>query len=195
MSKDSGKQKTHDPQQWLAEYGDYLFRFALFRLSDNEIAKDMVQETLIAAWKAKKNFRGDSSLRTWLVGIMKHKITDHIRKEIRGRKLSDALEHDPTSSMFDQNDHWAKPVQGWEDDPERLCSNQQFLKALHHCVAALPEQHRNVFTLRELNGEDTDSICNALDISSTNLHVIMHRARLALRQCLEKNWFGNGKDE
>ncbi|MDX8391491.1 MAG: sigma-70 family RNA polymerase sigma factor [Mariprofundaceae bacterium] len=194
MTKESSEQKTHDPQQWLTEHGDYLFRFALFRLSNDETARDMVQETLIAAWKAKKNFRGDSSLRTWLVGIMKHKITDHIRKEIRGRKLSDALEHDPTSSMFDQNDDWTKPVQGWQDDPERLCSNRQFLKALQHCISALPEQHRNVFTLRELNGENSESICNALDISSTNLHVIMHRARLALRQCLEKNWFRDEKN-
>jgi len=194
MDKRSDSNNIHNPEYWIEEYGDYLFRFALFRLSNEETARDMVQETLIAAWKAKKNFRGDSSLRTWLVGIMKHKITDLIRKEIRGRKLSDALENDPTSSMFDKNDSWSKPVQGWDDDPEHLYSNQQFLRTLQNCVSALPEQHRHVFTLRELNGEDTESVCNSCGISSTNLHVIMHRARLALRQCLEKNWFGNEKN-
>ncbi len=191
MSKGNSNKGAHNPEQWIEEYGDYLFRFALFRLSNEETARDMVQETLIAAWKAKKNFRGDSSLRTWLVGIMKHKITDLVRKEIRARKLSDALENDPTSGMFDKNDHWSKPSQGWDDDPEHLYSNQQFLSTLQTCVSALPEQHRHVFTLRELNGEDTESVCNACEISSTNLHVIMHRARLALRQCLEKKWFGN----
>jgi len=180
---------------WLREYGDYLFRYALFRVSNHEVARDMVQETLIAAWKAKANFRGDSSLRTWLIGIMKHKITDYIRKEIRTRNLSDALENDPTSSFFDSTGHWQQPVQGWNDDPERLTSNQEFLKVLHGCIGKLPDQHRDVFTLRELNGEDTESVCKSCDISSTNLHVIMHRARLALRQCLEINWFGNGKND
>jgi len=176
-------------QVWLNEHGDYLYRYALFRVSNDELARDMVQETLIAAWKAK--FRGDSSVRTWLVGIMKHKIIDHVRKEIRTRHLSEALETDPTSDFFDSTGHWNQPPQGWKDDPEQLSSNRQFAGVLQHCVGALPEQHRHVFTLREMNGESTDSVCNSCDISPTNLHVIMHRARLALRQCLEINWFGN----
>jgi len=192
--KKSKSANDSEIELWLSEYGDYLFRYALFRVSNHEVARDMVQETLIAAWKAKANFRGDSSLRTWLIGIMKHKITDYIRKEIRTRNLSEALEHDPTSSFFDNTGHWQQPVQGWNDDPERLTSNQEFLTVLHGCIGKLPEQHRDVFTLRELNGEDTESVCKSCDISSTNLHVIMHRARLALRQCLEINWFGNGKN-
>jgi len=177
-------------EEWLTLYGDYLYRYALFRLSNEEIARDMVQETLIAAWKARKNFRGDSSVRTWLVGILKHKITDYIRKQIRDRNLANRLELDPTSDFFDANGQWRQPVQGWADDPERLSSNQEFLRALNACVAKLPEQHRHVF---ELNGEDTDTICKACDITPTNLHVIMHRARLALRKCLEKTWFGDNK--
>ena len=194
MGKEKDDESLH-PEAWLADHGDYLYRYALFRLSSDEIARDMVQETLFAAWKARKNFRGDSSLRTWLVGIMKHKITDYVRKEIRGRKLSDALENDPTSAFFDESGQWTQPVQGWNDDPEHLYNNRQFMDVLQQCIAHLPEQHRHVFTLRELNGEDTDSICNACTITATNLHVIMHRARLALRQCLEKNWFGMNDDE
>ncbi len=192
------RQKTGNSDQdvdlWLKEHGDYLYRYALFRLSSEELARDMVQETLIAAWKA--SFHGDSSLRTWLVGIMKHKIIDHVRKEIRTRQLSESLETDPTSTFFDHTGHWNQPPQGWHDDPEALSSNRQFSKVLQGCVGALPDIQKHVFTLREMNGEDTQSVCNSCDISPTNLHVIMHRARLALRNCLEKNWFGNGnKDE
>jgi len=181
-------------EEWLSMYGDYLYRYALFRLGNEETARDIVQETLIAAWKAKKKFRGDSSVRTWLVGILKHKVTDYVRKQIRDRNLINHLETDPTSDFFDANGKWLYPLQGWHDDPERLCSNQQFMLTLQACMAALPEHHRHVFSLRELGGEDTAEICKSCGISSTNLHVIMHRARLALRQCLEKNWFGNKKE-
>jgi len=193
-SKGDGEKTDDDAVLWLNEYGDYLYRYALFRISNHEVARDMVQETLIGAWKARANFRGDSTRQTWLIGIMKNKIIDHIRKEIRSRHLSDALENDPTSSFFDSTGHWTQPVHGWEDDPERLVRNQDFHKVLHHCLSALPERHRHIFTLREIKGEDTESVCNSCNITSSNLHVIMHRARLALRSCLEKNWFGN-KDE
>ena len=191
VSGKNTEQTSADAERWLAEHGAYLYRYALFRLGDAETARDMVQETLIAAWKARDGFRGDSSARTWLVGILKHKITDHIRGQIRRRALADSLENDPTSDYFDANDHWRQPVRAWADDPEKLSSNGQFLKVLHDCIAALPERHRHVFTLRELEGEDTDAICKACDITPTNLHVIMHRARLALRQCLERHWFGD----
>jgi len=184
-----------EAERWLNEHGDYLYRYGLFRLSNEELARDMVQETLIAAWKGRNNFRSDSSPRTWLVGIMKHKIIDHVRREIRTRQLSEALETDPTSDFFDSSGHWNQPPKGWQDDPEQLSSNRQFAEVLQHCVGALPEQQRHVFTLREMNGENTDSVCNSCDITSTNLHVIMHRARLALRHCLEKNWFGDGNKD
>ncbi len=187
----NGQPGVGNTEEWLTLYGDYLYRYALFRLSNEEIARDMVQETLIAAWKAQKNFRGDSSIRTWLVGILKHKITDYVRKQIRDRNLANHLETDPTSVFFNANGQWRQPVREWTDNPEQLSSNHEFLQTLHTCIAKLPEQHRHVFSLRELMGEDTEDICKACSISTTNLHVIMHRARLALRKCLEKTWFGN----
>jgi len=191
--KSSGQTGTGNAEKWLTQYGDYLYRYALFRLSNEETARDMVQETLIAAWKAQKNFRGDSSVRTWLVGILKHKITDYVRKQIRDRNLANHLETDPTSDFFDNNGRWRHPVQGWAGDPEHLSSNQEFLQVLSTCIAKLPDQHRHVFSLRELSGEDTGGICKACGITPTNLHVIMHRARLALRKCLEKTWFRDDK--
>jgi len=179
-------------ETWLTEHGNYLYRYALLRLRDEDLAHDAVQETLLAAWKANKDFRGDSSMRTWLVGILKHKITDQIRKQIRNRRLTEEIESDPTSSYFDGQGAWSNPPQQWSNDPERLVDNDQFKSVLKDCISKLPDSQKEVFSLRELAGESTDTICNACDISTTNLHVIMHRARMALRSCLEMNWFSKG---
>ncbi|MDQ7011172.1 MAG: sigma-70 family RNA polymerase sigma factor, partial [Mariprofundaceae bacterium] len=97
MSKDAENPDAH-PEDWLSEHGDYLYRYAMARLRNPELASDMLQETLLAAWKGSKSFKGNSSVRTWLVGILKHKITDHIRREIRNRKLAEEIEVDPTSA-------------------------------------------------------------------------------------------------
>jgi len=179
-------------EAWLAEHGDYLYRYALMRLRDEELARDAVQETLLASWKANRNFRGDSSIRTWLVGILKHKITDQIRKQIRDRKLTEQVESDPTSRYFNQNGGWASPPGEWTDNPEQLTGNGQFRETLTRCIAKLPDMQKEVFSLRELAGENSQNICKACNISTTNLHVIMHRARMALRACLDKHWF-NGE--
>jgi len=179
-----------DAQEWLSDHGDYLYGYAMSRLRDDELAADLVQETLLAAWKGRHNFKGDSSLRTWLTGILKHKITDHIRAEIRKRNLNDAVESDPTSAWFGADGAWNEAPRAWSDNPEQLCRNEQFRTVLQACMERLPEKQRLVFEMRELAGDDSDTICNTLEVSSTNLHVLIHRARLALRGCLEKNWFG-----
>jgi len=177
---------------WLSEHGDYLFRYALMRLRDEEQARDAVQETLLAAWRANAGFRGDSSIRTWLVGILKHKITDQIRKQIRDRRLNEDMEADPTSSFFNPTGGWASPPGEWQGNPEQLARNSQFRKTLMMCISRLPDMQKEVFSLRELAGEDSQTICKACNITTTNLHVIMHRARMALRACLEQHWF-NGE--
>ncbi len=177
-------------ESWLQEHGDYLFKFAISRIRDEEIAVDLVQETLLAAWKGQHGFKNQSSLRTWLVGILKHKITDHIRREIRRRELSHAVENDPTSAFFNAGGHWQEPPDQWRSNPESLLGNDEFHATLQQCMDELPPRQQQVFHLREIVGEDTDFICNALDITPTHLHVLIHRARLALRRCLECNWFG-----
>jgi RNA polymerase sigma-70 factor (ECF subfamily) len=179
-----------NPELWLQEHGDYLFRYALSRLHDNELATDMVQETLLAAWRGHKRFKGDSSLRTWLVGIMKHKIIDHIRKEIRNRNINDSLENDPTSQYFSDNGSWQQAPSAWHGNPEAQCENQKFRQTLDKCMQHLPEKQRSVFEMRELLGEESESICNAHDITATHLHVLIHRARLSLQKCLQTHWFG-----
>ena len=184
---------TNNPENWLSDHGDYLFRFAMSRLHDNELAADMVQETLLAAWKGRESFSGDSTARTWLVGILKHKIIDHIRKEIRGRKLTEAVESDPTSALFNADGSWAEAPANWNESPEALLKSDQFHRVLQGCISKLPEKQQIVFHMRELVGEDTETICNEAQVSSTNFHVLIHRARLALRTCLELNWFGGSR--
>ncbi|HKJ83067.1 MAG TPA: sigma-70 family RNA polymerase sigma factor [Mariprofundaceae bacterium] len=176
-------------EEWLDAHGDYLYRYALARLGQDDLARDAVQETLIAAWKGRDQFHDKSSVRTWLTGILKHKIVDHCRRQIRERALNDELERDPTTSYFNENGAWRTRPQPWQDDPERLYRDREFSKILRECIDRLPQQQRHIFSLRELNGETSASICKESGISTTNLHVIIHRARLALRKCLEFNWF------
>lgn len=182
--------ETPDPQSWLVEHGDYLYGYAMSRLRNDDLAADLVQETLLAAWKGRHNFKGDSTARTWLTGILKHKITDHIRAEIRSRNLAEAVENDPTSRWFGADGAWQEAPRTWSDNPEQLCRDDEFRAVLQECMERLPEKQRLVFEMREFSGDETETICKALEVSTTNLHVLLHRARLALRGCLEKNWFG-----
>ncbi|MFQ5582298.1 MAG: sigma-70 family RNA polymerase sigma factor [Mariprofundaceae bacterium] len=194
MSEDA-KTLTENPEDWLREHGDYLYRYAMARLRNEELASDMLQETLLAAWKGSKSFQGKSSVRTWLVGILKHKITDHIRKEIRNRKLSEEIEVDPTSAFFDPHGKWLDSSQPARNNPEGQYREQQFHKQLLDCIHKLPTRQRDVFILREMEGEETETVCNSCEISTTHLHVLMHRARLALRGCLQNSGFGITKKE
>ncbi len=179
-----------DPQQWLNAHGDYLYRYAMSRMHDSEIAQDLIQETLLAAWRGYDNFAGQSTIRTWLVGILKHKIIDHIRKEIRGRDLNDVAGSDPTSAYFNQDGSWSESPHAWRDNPEALLNNEQFQQTLQSCVKKLPAKQRVVFQMRDIVGEESEAVCKQCEITTTNLHVLLHRARMALRKCLETHWFG-----
>ncbi|MDQ6992221.1 MAG: sigma-70 family RNA polymerase sigma factor [Mariprofundus sp.] len=176
---------------WVEEHGDYLHCFATTRLNgDREMARDMVQETFIAGWKAYQAFEGKSTVRTWLTGILKYKIIDHIRKQVRVENLADEISRDPSSDWFGSDGRWHESPKAWGSSPESLCENDNFHMILHRCMAKLPDVQRQVFTQRELSGDSSDAICKDLDISSSNLHVLMHRARLSLRACLNHHWFG-----
>ncbi|ATX81656.1 RNA polymerase sigma-70 factor, ECF subfamily [Mariprofundus ferrinatatus] len=179
-----------DPHAWVTEHGDYLYRYAISRLQNEDVAADLVQDTLLAAWKGHASFTGQSTVRTWLTGILKHKIIDYIRKEVRDRNLNQRVENDPTSSWFNDNGSWSQAPGAWSENPEALCQNGQFTAVLDLCVSKLPEHQALIFRLRDISGDDTETICKSCNISATNLHVILHRARLALRKCLELNWFG-----
>ena len=182
-----------DPSVWVARYGDYLFRFAMLRLRDRSTAEDLVQETFLAALKNRGSFSGNSSESTWLVGILKHKIMDHFRRQAREAPLEDGdLREQPNPSSFDKSGHWASGPTDWGGNPADLYREKKFLDQFTKCLAGLSPNHANAFTLREIEGAGTGEICKVLNVTETNLWVILHRARMQLRRCLETHWFKKG---
>ena len=172
----------------------YLLRVAVLQLRDNEVAEDVVQDTLLAALQGASGFSGRSSLKTWLTGILKHKIVDAIRRKSREPVLASLDEEthiDDLDALFDESGHWDNPPADW-GDPETALSRQQFLQVMQSCLEKLPPNTARVFMMREVMDLDSDEICKELSITSTNLWVILYRARMALRQCLEQTWFAPG---
>ena len=146
-----------------------------------------MQETLLAALAAEKTFAGRSNLRTWLTGILKHKIVDALRRSTRERPPEVELSTDDLDALFDASGHWREPPRPW---PEQAYEQKAFIAALELCLAALPARTGQVFLMREHLGFETGDICKELAITPTHCWVLLYRARMALRQCLEKSWLG-----
>jgi RNA polymerase sigma-70 factor, ECF subfamily len=169
----------------------YLLRVAVLQLRDNDLAEDVVQDTLVAALQGATGFSGRSSLKTWLTGILKHKIVDAIRKKTREpafAAVDDEVQLDDMDALFDDSGHWDNPPADW-GDPEAQLSRVQFMEMVQFCLEKLPPNTARVFMMREVMELESGEICQELAITSTNLWVILYRARMALRQCLEQNWF------
>ncbi len=184
---------TCDAAAWLTEHGDYLYRFALLQLRDEAAAEDAVQETLLAALSAWARFSGQSSVRTWLTGILKHKILDLFRKRAKEPQYT-PLSDDPEAELarleqvlFDASGHWIHKPSAW-NNPEANLDQQRFWAAFLYCLKQLAPTHAQAFYLRELEGLSTEDICKELKITSTNCWVMLYRARLSLQQCLETRW-------
>ena len=169
----------------------YLLRYARLQLRDAEAAEDAVQEALLAALAGERGFAGRSNLRTWLTGILKHKIVDAMRRSSREQPLAGAAEAELSDldALFVQDGHWRDPPAGW-DDPDRALEQKQFFAALEMCLERLPARTARAFLMREHLGLETEDICKELEITSTNCWVMLYRARVTLRQCLEATWFG-----
>ncbi|WP_020160120.1 MULTISPECIES: sigma-70 family RNA polymerase sigma factor [Methylobacter] len=182
----------------LAEHRPVLFRYALLQLRDDELADDAVQETLLAAWQSASTFEGKAGLRTWLIGILKHKIADHWRRSGREIVTSDIGFTDTDESDSDEDDffmsngQWNGGPSAW-NDPEAALRQQEFWGIYETCQNNLPPKMAQVFMLRELVGLEADEICRETGLSDANYWVIMHRARLRLRECLEMRWFNQSK--
>jgi len=173
----------------------YLLRVAVLQLRDSDLAEDVVQDTLVAALQGAGGFSGRSSIKTWLTGILKHKIVDAIRKKGRGpvvSSLDEECQIDDFDALFDQAGHWENPPATW-GDPEAQLAQSQFFDIVDFCLEKLPPNTARVFMMREVMELDGAEICKELKITSTNLWVILYRARVALRQCLEQNWFVQGQ--
>jgi len=171
------------------KYGDYLYSFALYRIQDESCAQDLVQDTLMAALKSKDRFKGKSSEKTWLTGILKHKIIDFIRKKYREPVFEDTIsESRLPDDVFDANGKWETGPAQWASNPEALLEQKSFLDIVKKCFKALPRRPSRALALRELEGETTQTICKVLNITTTNCWVILHRARALMRECIETNW-------
>jgi len=192
------KTSIDSPEDWVDQYGDFLYRFALSRVKNPSIAEDLVQETFLAALGARKNFQGRSSARTWLIAILKHKIVDHIRKRIREQtsdkveSMSDAAVNDPIDAGFTDAGDWHIRPSKWTINPMKLYEQKEFMDVLYRCLSELPERQAEAFMMREIDGFSTDEICKVLNISATNCWVLLYRARMWLRRCLENKWLEAG---
>ena len=173
-------------EEWVDRYTEILYLYAVMRVSRPELAEDLVQETFLAAIQGWQNFSGRSSEKTWLIGILRHKISDHFRKiGVRTEKEDKAWQ----TEYFNRHQTWKDKMLNWNEDPESLAENGEFWRVLLKCLKGLSTAMSQVFVLRELEGINADEICNRLEISETNLWVRLHRARLQLRRCLQVNWF------
>lgn len=177
---------TSLPEQWVGAHADALFRYAAARLRSSTDAEDAVQETLLAALASARAFRGDSAERTWLIGILKHKVADQLRAAERRPEAEDI---DDCADLFTKAGRWRQPPAALTYDEEDLIENEDFWAQFSRCRDGLPPRQARVFVLHVLEESEPDETCKQLGISTTNLWVLLHRARLKLRACLEANWF------
>lgn len=187
-----------DSQRWIDEHGDYLYRFALVRVRNPDVAEDLVQETFLAALQGMHRETRPTSERPWMIGIIKHKIVDHFRRSARqSLKDDDRAEAHPPEDDFIADGHWkpeATAFLRWPDRPDGLVERKQFWDSLAYCLNRLPSRTAQVFTLRELDELETEDICRLLHLTQTNLGVILHRARKQLRHCLSSRYFGRDEE-
>jgi RNA polymerase sigma-70 factor (TIGR02943 family) len=178
-------------EQQIVELRDYLFKFARLQLRNVTWAEDAVSETLLAALTKPQAFQNRSQLKTWLIGILKHKVVDLLRQH--GREISTTSSDDDASEPLDfigfkADGHFNQTPSDWGNPEQDLCS-RQFLEVMEACTNKLPANQGRLFLMREWLELSSEDICKELGLTPTNLYVQLHRARLRLRECLEINWF------
>lgn len=171
----------------------HLLKFAQAQLRNAAWAEDAVSETLLVALEKPQSFAGQSQLKSWLIGILKHKLIDQIRRNCREISTTPDDAEDLGDELFQADGHWREAPKNW-GDPEHCLRQTDFMRVLEACVDHLPGQQGRLFMMREWLELDTDEICKELSISPTNLWVMLHRARLRLRECLQLNWFNEQKN-
>lgn len=182
------------PKEWVDLYGDFLFRYAFLRVHNVSVAADLVQETFLGALKSRRSFAGRSSEKTWLVGILRHKILDHYDHTSRAGP-ADPYDQgmEDSRTLFNEKGQWKSDQVGpkeWGADPSTILERKEFWDALLRCLGELPPRQAQVFSLREIDGLSGREVCEKLTISDANLWVILYRVRLQLRRCLEAKWLG-----
>lgn len=177
------------PEDWVVNHADYLFNYAISRINNHETAKDLVQETFFAGLKAMENFQGKASERTWLTSILKRKIIDHYRKINSAKGKAEVKINFYTEG--ERQGEWIEEriPNSWFSEVEQDIENRELGMVLEKCIEALPEKYAMVFRMKTIENMETEDVCKELNITSSNLWVIIHRARTQLRRCLEVNWF------
>ena len=183
------KKHTLNPEKWVPLYADYLFNYTISRINNHDQAKDLVQDTFFAALNAKDNFQGKASERTWLISILKRKIIDYYRK-INSAKGKAEVKMNFYSDGEREGDWIEERVPtDWNAEVEKNIENKELTIALENCINNLPEKYAMVFRMKTIQQFETEEICKELEITASNLWVIIHRARTQLRKCMEDNWF------
>ncbi len=191
MNHDASTSRKQEaaPEKWVDAHGDYLFRFAMSRLQDRTIAEDLVQETFLEALRSQQSFQGRASERSWMVEILRHRIVDFIRKRIREK-----VDHDDGSfenlseEYFDDKGSWALKPSMWGNNPLEVLEEKEFWSVLLQCLSGLSRSAANAFVLRVLEEWPYEELSENMSISTNNLGVILYRARMQIRGCLESNW-------
>ncbi len=184
-----------DPDRWVDEHGDYLYRHALIRVRTPEIAQDLVQDTFLAAICGRDKFAGRSSEKSWLCGILRNKIMDHYRRLGRETSFTDMdFLSGEVDEKFVADGGWShsRGPKEWKPQVDVIMHRAEFWMTLRACMSKLPDRVADVFMLREMEEISSREICEMLSITESNLWVMLHRARMALRECLEINWFKKG---
>nr|WP_207190454.1 sigma-70 family RNA polymerase sigma factor [Galbibacter mesophilus] len=178
-----------NPSKWVDLYADYLFNYTISRVNDTIVAEDLVQETFLAGLKSAKNFKGEAAERTWLISILKRKIIDHYRK-INSKKGKAEVKMGYSNRNEEEGD-WLEDrvADPFDMNAEDVLQNEELGVAIQECLMKLPKKQADVFIKKTIEGMETEDICKELNISASNLWVIIHRARTALMDCLENNWF------
>ena len=180
--------KTLNPDSWIDEYGDYLYRYAVSRLRDGDAAEEAVQETFVAALRHVEQYEAKGSERAWLLGILKRKIIDLIRTRNRTTSLVEEDANDPSEALFDRSGSWQKEIRSAGYAPLDSLEREEFWRILRGCLETLPARQADVFVLREMDDQSTEEICKELEITASNLWVILYRARLQLSNCMKSRW-------
>lgn len=178
-----------NPNNWIDLYSDYLYNYTISRVSDREISQDLVQDTFLAGLKSMKNFKGEASERTWLISILKRKIIDHYRKinSKKGKAEVRITYNDDTETEGDWLEE--RVADPFDKTAEDTMQNSELGEAIFKCLSKLPKKQAEVFRMKTIEGYETEVICNELNITASNLWVIIHRARTTMAECLKKNWF------
>ncbi len=179
--------------QWVDEHGDLLFRFAYQRTGRRETAEDLVQETLLSAFKSLDTFKEEASDRTWLMRILRNKIIDFYRKTRTKQSEEEASVRKEVSidQFFDESGGWIpeKKPQSWSEQPDEVVERSEMGEQLNSCIDNLKGKGAAAFRMKYLEDEDSEEICKVLDITSSKYWVLIHRAKLQVRECLDTNYF------